>query len=148
MIKYSILGAILFILMAFPCYADPDFYFVMDSCKTIAGALSINKEGVKTFEGNKYMMACERHSKDIKCTTTFQKDKSGKDDITRTYSIKMDYPTLLVITDENHADYIVSNPSTGGAVVITRVVGETFAGSKVCQGMYLTSSEMKDFMER
>ena len=147
MTKYrSIIGFLLF-LQAIPCYADPDFYILVDSCKTAAGALHMNKEGVKITEGDSYIMACERHSKNIECTTTFKDIKNKEYNATRTYFIKLDYPAMLVFADENHADYVAANPSSGGAVVITRIINEMIAGSKVCQGIYLTSSEMKDFMQ-
>jgi hypothetical protein len=144
--KYSPIAIVLSMLLAIPCYADPDFYLVMDSCKMTVAALHINKEGVKITEGDTYIMACERHSKNITCTTTFKDIKTSENNVTRTYFVKMDYPTMLVITDENHTDYIATDPTKGGAVVITRVINETIAGSKICQGIYMTSSEMKDFM--
>ena len=147
MTRHSTIVVFLFLLIAIPCYADPDFYILVDSCKTAAGALHINKEGVKITEGETYIMACERHSKNIICTTTFSDVRDKDNNAIRTYFIKIDYPAMLVITDENHADYIAANPSSGGAVVITRMINETIAGSKVCQGIYLTSSEMKDFMQ-
>ena len=147
MAKLGSVVAFLFILLAIPCYADPDFYLVMDSCKTMVGALFLNKEGVKVTDGDTYIMSCERHSKNIKCTTTFKGVRESENNIIRNYMIKIDYPKLLIITDENHADYIATNPSAGGAVVITRVVTENIIGSKICQGMYMTSTEMKDYME-
>lgn len=147
MIRYCSLGIIFSILMAFPCYAEPDFYLFMDSCKITVGALHINNEEVKNMEGDPALFSCTRNSDIITCDVKLKGNQKSQKEMPVRYRVKMEISPLIIFTDEPHSDYIVANPSSHGVVVITRMLGENFAGAKVCQGMYMTASEKKALEE-
>tara|TARA_B100002003_G_C13945451_1_gene458638 strand:- start:253 stop:726 length:474 start_codon:yes stop_codon:yes gene_type:complete len=121
-----------------------DFHINFDSCKTLIGYLVQSNESLKVLEGSPYVLSCKRDSTDVTCFTQFLGGgKSIKKD-TNTYQILIDSPPRLIFSDSNRSDYFVIDTAQHSATSITRVLDTKYAASKVCQGLYVTSFELKE----
>jgi hypothetical protein len=131
-------------LLANPLYAaDPDFYLLMTECQTTVGALVRSDESLKTVEGTPVRNACVRTGKEITCRLVFADGEKGLKGESAKYTIVLDSPPDLYFTDEYGGDWVSVNTANHRAVLLTRVLGQRFAGSKVCHGFFTTQSEIE-----
>ena len=72
----------------------------------------------------------------------YQQGHGHKGDLAQ-YRVLADSPPILLLSDKNGSEFISINTTQRAAVVITRAVGLEYAGSKVCQGLYATSFDIK-----
>ena len=120
-----------------------DFYLLFENCRTTVGYLVLSDQSLKSVEGAGFLMGCTRMSNSIRCETEFIDGSAGHKGNVAEYKVDLDSPPLLIFTDEKMADYFVIDLNQHAATIITRVIDRKFAGAKVCQGMYLTESELK-----
>jgi len=64
------------------------------------------------------------------------------------YTVLLDIPPSLQFADPERGDFVVVDTAQHMAVIITRVLHEHFAGSKVCWGMFTTEFERKALSDR
>jgi hypothetical protein len=122
---------------------EPDFYIILESCKTAVGYLVLSDESLKVLEGDPATFACTRSSKVVSCVLAFPGGEPGHKGSTADYSVLIDSPPYLHLTDKNGGEFIAIDTSKRAAVVLTRVLGQQYAGSKVCHGLFATSFDMK-----
>jgi len=146
--KRSILWILIGVLYAWPSHAtEPDFYIIFESCKTIVGYLVLSKESLKVFEGDPTTMRCSRRADNISCAFEFKSGDKGHKGNTENYKIVIDSPPSLNFTTPNGSEFIAIDTTKHAAVLVSRVLHEKFTGSKVCQGLYATSFEMKNLQK-
>ena len=127
----------------------PDFYLFLDKCTTTIAALSLADDSLKTVPGDGVSNACTRRGTSIACEIAFKDGAtSQRGSNTVQYTVRVDSPPLLVFTDDVSADYFVVDTSAHAAVLMTRIVGKNFAGTKVCQGLFTTQSEMEEMKKQ
>jgi len=120
--------------------SDVDFYLLFNSCKTTVGYLVQSDNPVKTLEGDKFTMACgkvKNKENMLYCVTQIDKEEPKH----VYYQIGFDSPPHLHFMTENGSEYIGINTVNHAAVHINRMLGESFVGSKICHGTYLTQFE-------
>lgn len=128
--------------------AERDFYLVFDRCSTTTGFTNPSTEGLEITEGSPVGFACTRTGRTIACSLQFlDGEKSAKGPEVR-YTIQLDMPPDLFFTDDHAADWFMVNTTFRRAVLITRIVGDTAAGAKVCQGAFATKDDLKAIKER
>jgi hypothetical protein len=120
--------------------AEPDFYLVMQKCSTTLGTLTTSADGLKTVEGDPFATACTRNSRRLSCRMAFGDQSPDK---VVEYTVTLDMPPLLMFADEHGGDFFVVDTVQHRAVVMTRIVSERYAGTKVCQGLFTTDSEVE-----
>lgn len=118
-----------------------DFYLIMEKCKTVAGGLALSDDAVKVFDGTPVRSACARDGKKVTCQLSFPEGESGP--ASAEYTVLFDSPPQLHMADARRADYVAVHLTNHAAVVITRMVMENVIASKVCQGLYVTETEMQ-----
>jgi len=117
-----------------------EFYLFFESCKTIVGYLVQSEKAVKTLDGDKFTMACGKvkdKANMLYCVS--QVDKEEPKHIY--YQIGFDSSPHLHFMTENGSEYVGINTANHAAVHINRMLGQSFVGSKICHGIYLTQSE-------
>ena len=120
--------------------SDIDFYLLFESCKTTVGYLVQSENSVKTLDGDNFTMACgkvkDRPSM-LYCVSQIAEEKPKH----IYYQIGLDSPPHFHFMTENGSEYIGINTVNHAAVHINRMVDESFVGSKICHGTYLTQFE-------
>ena len=117
-----------------------DFYLLFKSCKTTVGYLVQSENSVKTFDGDNFEMGCGKVKNKVNmlyCVTQIGKEEPKH----MYYQIGFDSPPHFHFMTENGSEYIGINSVNHAAVHINRMVGESFVGSKICHGVYLTQFE-------
>jgi hypothetical protein len=120
-----------------------DFYLAFENCRTTVGYLVLSDQSLRSVEGAGSFMGCTRMSNSIRCETEFIDGINGHKWNLAEYKVDLDSPPLLIFTDGKMADYFVIDLTQHAATIISRVVDKTFAGAKVCRGMYMTESEFR-----
>lgn len=121
--------------------SDADFYLLMNECSTTVGYTVLSDVGgLKTLDGTTMTNACSRTEQRIRCALIFD---DGSEGTIAEYRIFMDTPPRLMFTDDTAADWFMIDTSAHAVVMVTRVVGEQFAGAKVCQGVFATREELQ-----
>ena len=123
--------------------AEPDFYLMMQKCKTTIGHLVLSDESLKVLDGELFALACTRQSANISCGLSMESGGEGHKGSQVQYKIVADSPPKLILSDESGGEFISIDTTQRAAVIITRIVRPDFAASKVCQGLYATSFDMK-----
>lgn len=119
---------------------DIDFYIQFESCKTTVGYLVLSENSVKTLDGDIFTMACgkvKNMPNMLYCVSQIEDEPKHV-----YYKITFDSPPHLHFMTENGSEYIGINTANHAAVHINRIVGESFVGSKICHGTYLTQFEV------
>jgi len=123
-----------------------DFYLFFDKCTFLVGYLVHSNESLKTIPGDKHAVSCNRSGQKIRCAFEFTggaDSAAGRnwDD----YDVQIDSPPLLIFTNPLATDHYVIDVVARSAVTTVRVLDTgtptRYAGSKVCQGIYLTESQ-------
>jgi hypothetical protein len=122
-----------------------DFYILFDKCKLTASYFVHSDESLKVFEGDGSLTSCTRTSQTITCKIDFFDRAASK--ASEVYKIRIESAQLLIFTNEAMGDYYVVNTMQNVATLITRVLEPAFAGTKVCNGLYLTASEWKAYQK-
>ena len=130
------------ILVASASAAEPDFYLVMQKCKTAVGYLVLSDDSLKIIDGDASTSACIRRSSSVTCALSFLEGGEGHKGNLVEYKVLADSPPLLLLSDGNGSEFISIHTTQRSAVVISRVAGLEYAGSKVCQGVYATSFDL------
>jgi hypothetical protein len=139
---------LILLLMSMPQIAnasDIDFYLTFESCKTTVGYLVQSDTPVKTLDGDKFTMACgkvKNKKNMLYCVTQIENEEPKH----VYYQIGFDSPLNLHFMTENGSEYIGINTVNHAGVHINRMVGESFVGSKICHGNYLTQFEVDKIM--
>ena len=92
-------------------------------------------------DGDSYVMGCKRNHGRINCDLTF-KDKSTNEEA---YNIVIDSPPLLFMKSDSGASFLAINTTSGFAGHTTRLVHQEFLGEKVCNGIFMTEFQRKNF---
>jgi hypothetical protein len=130
---------------AFPTLAtEPDFYIDFQTCKTTAGYLVLSDQSLNVFEGDTTTMGCSKQGSAVFCSFIFNDGGTRMKGNSEKYQVVLDSPPLLTFMTPNGADVIAVNTTEHAAVIITRILDEKFIASKVCHGLYSTSSEIKE----
>ena len=131
-------------LLATPASAaEPDFYLMMQKCKTAVGYLVVSDESLKGIDGDLATLACSRQSADVSCVLSMEGGAEGHKGRHVQYKIVADSPPKLILSDEAGGEFISIDTTQRAAVIITRILGLEFAASKVCHGLYATSFDIK-----
>ena len=136
--------------IAFDCLAahqvaaqEPDFYLAMQTCKTTVGYLSHSDQDLKVVEGDPARLACKRESSAVTCVISFDGAAEGHKGSLAEYVVMADSPPILMMSDKNGGDFILINTVERAAVVVTRMAGLEYAGSKVCRGLFATAFDLR-----
>ena len=121
---------------------EPDFYLILNQCKTTVGFLVPSQKDLAQTEPKPIHFACFRKSEYVDCELGFADSDAGVKGSTTRFAVKLDIPPNLYLANTNFGDFVAINVSTHSAVVITRMLEEEYAGSKVCHGMLSTTYEM------
>jgi hypothetical protein len=138
--KKTILILVIMFLPQIACANDIDFYLLFESCKTTVGYLVQSENPVKTLDGDKLTMACGKvkdKANMLYCVSQIDKEEPKH----IYYQIGFDSPPHLHFMTEYGSEYVGVNTANHVAVHINRMIGESFVGSKICHGTYLTQSE-------
>ncbi|HOD36802.1 MAG TPA: hypothetical protein PLR20_05730 [Syntrophales bacterium] len=125
-----------------------DFYLYLDNCKATVGYLVESKENIKTVDFDEMIISCSRVSQTIKCETVFFEGQKAIQEKKFEYFVELDSPPILIFTDTIRSDYFVVDLNQHAVTMVSRVLGEKFAGSKICTGLYFTESERKLLEEK
>lgn len=128
--------------------ADPDFFLLANECKTTVGSLVEPGHPIKIVDGAPFLFACRRVSQEIVCDMRAVDGTLGIKGPSATFSILLDSPPELIVATKHAADFISINLTRHTFVVITRTLADNLAGSKVCQGAYLTAFEMQQLQKQ
>lgn len=140
----TVLPSTLAALLALPsAAAEPDFYLVMQKCKTAVGYLSLSDDSLKVIDGDPATSACVRQSASVSCVLFFPGGEKGHKGDLAEYKVIADSPPMLLLSDEHGGEFVSINATKRAAVVVTRVAALEYAGSKVCHGVYATSFDLK-----
>jgi hypothetical protein len=123
--------------------AEPDFYLMMEKCKTTVGHLVVSDESLKVLDGDPATLGCYRQSADVSCVLAMEGGVEGHKGSQIQYKIVTDSPPKLILSDKSGGEFISIDTTQRAAVVITRILGLEFAASKVCHGLYATSFDIK-----
>lgn len=124
--------------------SEPEFFIKYTSCSNTVGYLILSHESLKTMPGDTTSMGCSRSADDVFCSFIFDNAEAGHKGNKVNYKILIDSPPYLHFSTPNGSEYISIDTNQHAAVLVSRVLGEKYAGSKVCQGLYATSFEMKN----
>ena len=127
---------------------EVDFYVVMEKCKTTVGYLVQSDESIKILDGTPYTLACQRQSKRVICQLVMADGEESVKGKELQLDVILDSIPDLYLESESSGDFYAIHLTNHSAVGITRSLGELFAGSKVCQGVFLTGDEMKLLTEQ
>ena len=145
--KKIILSILILSLSKMVSASDIDFYLLFESCKTAVGYLVQTQNPVKISEGDTFTMACGK-VKNVK-NMLYCASQIGQEAPKHIYyQIGFDSPPHLHFMTENGSEYIAINTANHAAVHINRFLGESFAGSKICHGTYLTQFEAEKMMNK
>lgn len=132
-----------------PIFATaPDFYLIMNQCKTTIGALSPNQQAMVQATPKPINFVCFRKQNAVSCELELPEGDQGIKGSTMELEVKLDIPPNLYLANKNFGDFIVIHTGNHSAVVTTRMLDDLYAGSKVCQGKFMTGYEMERFMDR
>ena len=142
--KTVLVSSALAALLATPASAaEPDFYLMMEKCKTAVGYLVASDENLKVIDGDLATLACSRQSADVSCVLSMEGGAEGHKGRHVKYKIVADSPPKLILSDEAGGEFISIDTTQRAAVTITRILGLEFAATKVCTGLYATPSDLK-----
>lgn len=140
----SAIVILLIMLCSSKTYAtDPDFFIDFGSCKTTIGYFILSEDSIKTIDGTPTTLACFRRGEDVACTFRLKGGSEGIKGNTVNYKVRIDSPPFLCLETENGSEFITINTVKHAAVLSIRVMTEDYFGSKICQGLYATGSELK-----
>ncbi len=122
--------------------SQPDFYLILNQCKTTVGFLVPSQTSLAQTEPKPIQFACFRKSQYVDCQLRFADSDTGVKGSTTRFAVKLDIPPNLYLANTNFGDFVAINVATHSAVVITRMLEEEYAGSKVCHGIFSTAYEM------
>ena len=126
---------------------EADFHLLMQSCKTTVGYFVLSDKSLRVVEGRPVHFACRRRSDQVNCDLSFPNDMPSEKGSTASYIVRVDSPPHLDFADTTFGDFIAVNTATRAVVVITRMLEQEYAASKVCHGMYITEFE-KDHLKK
>lgn len=128
----------MFLLHAIPALAgDKSFRLVMTQCTTIVGHLDEPSKGLEIEESDPSIFDCTGDEGQVICSVEAHQAKQRKDESRQKRLVIMqDSERLLLLLQENGADYASIRPDIGSASMTTRIVNAYFAGSTVCVGSY------------
>ena len=126
---------------------EPDFYLMMEKCKTTVGYLVLSDQSLRLLEGDPATSACIRQAGTVLCYLSWGDGTPGHRGNVVEYQILADAPPLLILSDANGGEYISVNTTERAAVVVTRIASIEYAGSKVCHGLYATSFDLKGMQQ-
>ena len=121
---------------------EPDFYLTLNECKTTVGFLVPSQKGLAQTEPKPIHFVCFRKSQYVDCELGFSDSNSGVKGSTTQFAVKLDIPPILYLANTNFGDFVAINVVTHSVVVITRMLEDEYAGSKVCHGIFSTAYEM------
>lgn len=121
----------------------PEFYMLSHDCKTTIGSLIDPSATVKTIDALPFMFACTKGAQKITCTLKAADGSEGIKGASVEFSIIIDTPPELMAAAEFGSDFVSINLTAHAFVMVTRTFGPNFAGSKICQGAYVTATEME-----
>lgn len=140
----KLLTSVVLIQFSLATAAEPDFYINFSTCKNAVGYLVLSEESFKIIPGEPTVMGCFKSSEDIRCMFEFQDGQAGHKGNSENYKVVIDSPPYLHFKTQNGSEYVAIDTGQHAAVLISRVLGEQFAGSKVCHGLYTTSFEVNN----
>ena len=142
--KFIVLSSAVALMFSLSSYAEePEFFIKFTSCKSAIGYLVLSNESLKIIEGIPLTMGCFRKGENISCSFVFHNGQKGYRGNAGNYKIVIDSPPLLYFETLNGSEFIAIDTSQHAAVLVSKILSKEFAGSKVCQGLYATSFEIK-----
>lgn len=121
----------------------PDFYLLLDQCKTTVGYLVPSNKSMVQMESKPVNFACLRKSQYVNCDLMFADGESASIQ----FEVKLDIPPHLYLANSNFNDFVVVNSAAHSAVLVTRLLEVEYAGSKVCHGKFTTRYEFDRLRE-
>ena len=136
--------------------AEPDFFIDFTKCKSIVAPLRLNADQpLNIVEGDptalklprwRHGRLCSKRSGIILCEISFNEKKQGHKGNAGEYEVTLDIPPLLHFKLNEGNEYISVNTAEHTAVMSSLILDKSFAGSKVCHGLYLTYFEYKNLL--
>jgi hypothetical protein len=122
---------------------DPDFYLMIKHCETSVGFLTSSEADIKHLQSEPNHFICSRSPHNsIVCKMEFPEGSTGQKGPQIELEVVLDVPPSLLLANQHGSDFVAIDSSKHSAVVITRLLENEYAGSKVCHGIYLTEAEM------
>jgi hypothetical protein len=121
---------------------SPDFYLILDQCKTTVGHLVPSKKGITETHPKPVHFVCSRDAQKVDCEMLFPDGGEGINGSTAHFEVKLDIPPYLYLANKNFGDFVAINVVSHSVVVVTRMLEDEYAGSKVCHGKFATGYEM------
>lgn len=120
-----------------------DFVLMLFKCKFLAGSLvSGPKADLMILEADLYSALCTRVKQKIDCAYVSEKD--GKTYANESHDILLETRGLLELRSQKTGGSSISiNTNNGTAIQISKFHDEGTRGTKVCQGVYATASELR-----
>jgi len=125
-----------------------DFIISFDECKTPISALVLTEsEPITVFDGDTFFLMCTQQAKRVVCEYKFSNGANSSKANIQDYALIADVPPYLMFGAENGSDYVVVNKPAQSAGLISRQLGETYVGAKVCHGFYSTYEQLQEASE-
>jgi hypothetical protein len=144
-------GSVAFIALFFSTTAmsaEPDFFIHFSPCKIVAGSLTLAKDPLRVVDGDPVKFSCIRENEKVFCRMLFEEGKQGHKGDTSEFKITLDIPPSLHFQLIEGEEYIAVDTSQHAAVLTSLVLGDSYAGSKICHGIYATSFELKNLRKQ
>lgn len=127
----------------FAAEEDRSFYLLMKHCETSVGFLTSAEAEIKRLQPEPIQFICSQSiDKKVVCDMQFPEGDAGQKGSQIEFAVLLDMPPSILLANKYAADFVAIDSVQHSAVVITRLVEDRYAGSKVCHGEYLTSDEM------
>ena len=120
---------------------EADFYLVAQSCSGKVAYLTESDERLKGYDTDAQSLACLRRSDAVVCAISYPGTESPESKVE--FRVLLDSPPLLYLMSENGSDFVAIDTVKRTAAMLTRVIHQQFAGSKVCEGIFATSHDVR-----
>ena len=98
-------------------------------------------------EGNPDFYLMMKHHKNVACNMQFPEGSTSQKGPQIEFGVVFDVPPSLLLANKHSSDFVAIDSAKHSAVVITRLLENEYAGSKVCHGVFVTAYEMEKLLQ-
>lgn len=128
--------------------AEPDFFINFSECKSLVAPLTLAENPLHVSDGDPSLFACSRQGTRITCQLSFEGNKQGIKGNVGEYNVEIDTPPMLSFKLVKGNEHVLVNTAVHAAILNSLMLDRTYAGSKVCHGLYLTNFEYKNLKKK
>ncbi len=127
---------------------DPDFYLMMKHCEMTVVFLTSSDAEITQLQPEPIHFVCQRSSiNNVVCDLKFPAGDTGQKRARIELGVVSDVPPSLLLANKHFADFVAIDSAKHSAVVITRMLENEYAASKVCHGVFVTAYEMEGLLD-